>query len=315
MISPIVSIVICTRNRAESLKLTLQSIAACETTADLPVEVLVVDNGSTDHTPRVVVETKLPNICLRYFRQSVGAKTAACNRALREADGDIFLFTDDDVRLPTRWIDGMCRPIADNQADAIAGGVVFPHDLDIRAKINRSWLAATEEIEPQKPQRFVGANMAFSRSVLSRVPEFDNELGPGALGFGEETLFCMQLIRAGFRVQSRFDVAAEHHFDPSRLTRRGMIDMAKKMGRSEAYISYHWRHVEFSWPLSHELAKLRVLWGGRLREFSRCYLARETPFWELERIQAAAFRNQYRREQRRPRLYDKLGLIKTSKAA
>jgi hypothetical protein len=38
------------------------------------------------------------------------------------------------------------------------------------------------------------------------------------------------------------EVAVEHHFDTSRLTREGMLDIARKMGRSRAYLDHHWLH-------------------------------------------------------------------------
>jgi glucosyl-dolichyl phosphate glucuronosyltransferase len=61
-----VSIIICTRNRAESLLQTLESIGQCEIPADMPAELLVVDNGSVDHTREVVEQTALPNMRVRY---------------------------------------------------------------------------------------------------------------------------------------------------------------------------------------------------------------------------------------------------------
>ena len=45
-----------------------------------------------------------------------------------------------------------------------------------------------------------GANMAFARRVLDKVPGFDRELGPGGLGFCDDTLFSLQLRTAGFRL-------------------------------------------------------------------------------------------------------------------
>jgi glycosyltransferase involved in cell wall biosynthesis len=49
----VVSIIICTRNRADSLRETLASIGRCDVPADLPAELLVIDNGSTDHAREV----------------------------------------------------------------------------------------------------------------------------------------------------------------------------------------------------------------------------------------------------------------------
>src|SRR5687768_15493346 len=118
-----VSIVICTRNRADSLRETLVSMGNCQVPSHLPSELLVVDNGSTDHTRQVAEQAALANMPVRYIHEPRRGQSHARNRGLIEAIGDIFLFTDDDVRVPETWIERMCRPIADNEADAVVGGV------------------------------------------------------------------------------------------------------------------------------------------------------------------------------------------------
>ena len=45
-----------------------------------------------------------------------------------------MLWTDDDVRPGRNWIEAMCRPILDGQADALAGRIVLP------AYLQRPWL-------------------------------------------------------------------------------------------------------------------------------------------------------------------------------
>ena len=59
--------------------------------------------------------------------------------------------------------------------------------------VHRYWLATTEPNVPGKSRLIVGANMAFRRAVLSKVPKFDIALGVGSLGFAEDTLFSRQL--------------------------------------------------------------------------------------------------------------------------
>jgi glycosyltransferase involved in cell wall biosynthesis len=302
--TPMVSIIVCTRNRAQSLLATVETIGRCKIPEDLPSELLIVDNGSTDETADAVRQIHPPNIPLRYIFEPEAGQSRARNRGLVDADGGILLFTDDDVRVPPDWIEGMCRPILSGAADAVAGGVRFPVELDRRLKVCRSWFASTEAILSDRPDRFVGANMAFSRDVLGNVPAFDVELGPGASGFGDETLFCFQLRAAGFRLVTRFDVAVEHHLDPARLTRARLIEMARQMGRSKAYIAHHWRHAES--PGRHGIPILDVarLWTRRLAQF------RKSSAWELKMIETTEMRRQFLRETGRPHNYAKHGLVK-----
>jgi hypothetical protein len=120
----------------------------------------------------------------------------------------------------------------------------------------------------------VGANMAFHRHVLDRVPGFDVELGPGGLGFEDETLFSRRLLAAGYKLAGAFDVVVEHHFEPARLTRDGLIDSARKMARSHAFVFYHWEHKKsrLAFPRL-VLAHLRRYWvrcSGRITGNSGC---------------------------------------------
>jgi len=133
-VSPLVSIIICTRNRGNDLRQTLETIGALDVPADLPAEVLVVDNGSTDHTSEVVHHIKMLRMPVRCVHEPRKGKGYAYNTGLAEAKGDIFLFTDDDVRPPANWIDGMCRPILKGAAHGIAGGLrAAPH-------LRREWM-------------------------------------------------------------------------------------------------------------------------------------------------------------------------------
>lgn len=240
-----VTVIICTRDRAESLRLTLASIARCTVVPGLSVELLVVDNGSRDHTWEVVEKAGYFGSPVRKVVETVPGLSRARNAGLRAASSDVILFTDDDVRVPAGWIDGMCRPILAGETDAVAGGVHFPAAYESQLsqepfRSRRGWLASTEDLDARAPSGLVGANMALSRKVVEAIEEFDPQLGAGALGFSEESLFAYRLIAAGFRIKTAFDVSVEHHFDLSRLARGTLLNMAARMGRSAAYVDYHW---------------------------------------------------------------------------
>ena len=301
-----VSIIICTRDRAESLRETLASIGLCAVPPDMTSEVVVVDNGSTDNTAAVVHAAGLTNMPVRYLLESTPGQVRARNAGLRATKAsDVILFTDDDVRVPVDWLEGMCRPILEGRTDALAGMVHFPpHYEPLLARepfaSRRAWFASTEDIDHARPARMVGANMAFSRRLVDVVGEFDPELGPGALGFYDETIYVWRLKRAGFRLEAAPDVSVEHHFDRDRLTRRTLLSMAKRMGESEGFIHYHWHggnprplRVWRAWALL--LAeRLRAPWTLR----SEAASARE-----LERVKQLAFWRQLQRCDGAPRKY------------
>jgi len=225
----------------------MESIGKASVPEGWIVELLVVDNGSTDHTRAVANDARLSNANVRYVSEPLAGLSNARNTGLRESTGEIILFSDDDVRVPWNWIEGMCQPIIDGAADAVAGGVAFPVGYasvlsQPMFSSRRNWFASTEALDRDSPGQMVGANMGFHRRVLDRVPKFDVELGAGALGFGEESLFSLQLLAAGFKIVGALDIVVEHHFDLSRLTSATLIDSARKKGRSHAFIFHHWEH-------------------------------------------------------------------------
>jgi glycosyltransferase involved in cell wall biosynthesis len=235
-----VSIIIATKDRADHLESTLQSIADARNPDHLEVELLVIDNGSTDNTAAVARQIRVPVSDQRVVCEPRQGLSYARNRALTEARGDLLLWTDDDVRVPENWIEGMTRPIRKGEADAVAGGVrLAPHlERSWMQQWHRAFLASSERIEKEPVNDMVGANMCFGRHVLDKVPRFDTRVGPGALGFSGESTFAQELWNAGFHIAPAFDIVVEHHFDPSRLLRSSFLSSARKLGRSMGYLHH-----------------------------------------------------------------------------
>lgn len=91
-----VSVIIPTYNCAERLVRALDSVAA-QTFPHERIEILVVDDGSTDDTgERVAALTARSDIVVRYLRQQNAGPGAARNHAMRLARGDAIAFLDDD---------------------------------------------------------------------------------------------------------------------------------------------------------------------------------------------------------------------------
>lgn len=308
----LVSIILCTSSRADDLRLTLEAIGRLSVPADLSCELIVVDNASADATPEVVRASALETMPLRYVSEPRRGKGYAYNRGMAEADGDIFLFTDDDVRPPQNWILGMCELIRAGHADAVAGGVKlapYLHRPWLTEKHAR-WLASTEFLPSGVPINLVGANMAFSRRVLEKVPQFDPELGPGATGMGDETLFSQQLSAAGYRIVMALDIVAEHHLHADRLTRSSFAVLARKLGASNAYISWHWAHDGPRFAAAALIRAWAALWVRRVQHFPEWVTSSTVPAWELQLLDTLHTRRHYLAERKRPRNYEKRGLVK-----
>lgn len=318
-----VTIVICTRNRANHLEATLESLNRLVIPEHLVPELVVVDNGSTDATQEVLNEPPVENMPVRSVIEPRKGTSRARNTGLREAEGRILLWLDDDIRVLPDWLTCLTRPLLEETAEAVAGKVVLPPHLNKAwmQPFHRAALASTESIDAD-PDDIVSANMAFSRSVLTDVPGFDPELGPGQLGTMEDTLFSRQLREAGYRLRMVTETAVEHHFDELRLTRDAFIDLAVARGRSLSYIRYHWLHHSVEdWTHRRHAYQIwrhpRFVLAKRLvdRAAQRCarWLKQgDAPiskgeFWTVMNVYSL---KQYLRERTRPRNYAERGLEK-----
>jgi glycosyltransferase involved in cell wall biosynthesis len=95
--SPLVSVIIPTYNRARFLPTALASVASQEYR---PIEVIVIDDGSKDNTPEVIAEQKKllaeKGIELNYIRQPNAGPARARNTGLAQLKGDFVCFLDSD---------------------------------------------------------------------------------------------------------------------------------------------------------------------------------------------------------------------------
>jgi glycosyltransferase involved in cell wall biosynthesis len=310
-----VSIILCTRDRATALRRMLATLGKVTIPCGWNVEVIVVDNASTDDTATVVREVKLPNMAVRYLFEARKGKGHALNTALAQARGEFLLFTDDDVVLAEDWVEQIVSALLNDKCDAVTGQITLaPHLLrPWMTATHRWWLASSDEARPHEGSReLIGANMGFHRSVLERVPAFDPELGPGGLGLGEDTLFGWQLVEAGFKIGYAPRAAVVHQLDVSRLRRTCWLGDARKRGRSDAYCCYHWEQVDFRNPrlvwLYHwiRLRVRSVLQPPPPIESEGC------PLWEMGSVLQMEKCRQFCLERQRPRNYFRRGLVKRS---
>jgi glycosyltransferase involved in cell wall biosynthesis len=306
-----VSIIICTRNRADILRPTLEALGQVTVPEGWTAELLVVDNGSTDHTQMVASKIRLSNMAVRYLHESKPGQCQARNTGMSASQGEIIIFTDDDVRPARDWLEKMAGPMLAGSCDAVVGAIRAAECL------HRPWMTSFHKVWVTIPAgtadsvpELVGANMGFRRLVLERVPAFDTELGPGSMGFGDDTLFSWQLGEAGFRLRRIPDALVVHHFEATRLLHSAWVADARKRGRSAAYLLHHWRHGEIKWPrlrLGYLSAKLLL---RRLVQPPPGPNEEGCPPWEMSYLAEMELCRQFMVERKRPRNYARHGLLK-----
>ena len=232
------SILICTYNRARLLRETLAALQALTPPPDCHVEIIVVDNNSSDDTPAVLAEaTGRSRVPLLAVREPAQGKSFALNRGLETARGDIVVLTDDDVWPHPDWVSRLVADFRERDVTFVFGKVLPrwghlppPELLTLPAQDIWGPLAIVDygdEPVDYRPERTwqrlpIGANLAFARDALVAIGGWRTDLGKvnNTLISGEDHEIFMRLRRHG-RYAGYYDPAASvRHFVPAtRLTR------------------------------------------------------------------------------------------------
>jgi glycosyltransferase involved in cell wall biosynthesis len=223
-----ISVVVCTYNRSESLTRTLQSFKEMSVSEELPWELIVVDNNSKDSTEQVIREFAAKSrVNVRYVFEKRQGLSFARNAGVSAAEGEIIAFTDDDVMVGKDWLGNISRCF-ENSDIACAGGKILP----IWEKACPQWLVeelhrylalldlGDREKQMDKPCLW-GANIAIRSMLFEKYGKFDTEMGRkgGKLYAGEEVRFVGRLLQGGERVIYHPDIVV-HHFIPARRLRK-----------------------------------------------------------------------------------------------
>ncbi len=250
---PTVTVLIASRNRADDLERTLASLCTqANLTAD-GWELLVVDNGSTDHTPDVLsVWSARFEGRLRILSVSTPGKSRALNAGLRAARGEVLAMTDDDVICAPDYVPEVQALFSDPGIHSAQGRVRIdwiggdPDRLDQLSVRLMSLRDFGDEILPWN-DNLTGCNMLVRKSVALEVGGFAEELGPGASGFADDSEFSIRLRDAGYQAVYAPGPSVRHQVPAGRISRRSLRDRFTRLGSSYAYYTHSnspiWRQV------------------------------------------------------------------------
>lgn len=197
---PLVSIVIPAYNEEDCIAETIRAAQAL----DYPhKEIIVVDDGSTDRT-RIIAEAF--NVAVVGLRQNSG-KSAALNKALETATGQIVLFTDSDSYLAPDALTHLVKHFADPKVAAVCGTVQPLAGKGFVGLMQELEYAYSQEILKPAQQASAGVVMvmpgpiaAFRRDVLRQIGGFRTRT------LAEDFDASMEILKAGY--ESRFEPRA-----------------------------------------------------------------------------------------------------------
>jgi glycosyltransferase involved in cell wall biosynthesis len=245
----LITVAICTFNRAESLRSTLDSLVAMPVPSDLAWEIVVVNNNSTDHTDDVICEYtgRLP--VRREFEPQAG-KSNALNRAIDVAKGDYIVWIDDDVLVDPGLLTAYVEAFRRWPEAAVFGGRIRPR---YEAPVEK-WVIESEAVlvGPYAIRDFgdhlqplsaddedhfpFGANWAI-RAVEQRAFRYDPELGPvpNRIRNQEETDIIHRLLGSGATGYWIPEAKVEHCIGRDRQTVRYIADYYESWGETLAF--------------------------------------------------------------------------------
>lgn len=243
--APLVSVVICTRNRADLFKKAMESVVA----QDFPrscYEVVVVDNGSTDHTAEVA-QGYATQANVRYLLEERVGLCIARNTGWRAAAAPYVALFDDDAIAQAGWLPAIADAFERAPKDiAVIGGRVDPIWLAPRPDWLADEIAGALTIVDWGPEEkvlldlrrewLVGANMAFRKEVIAEIGGFHpwlDRVGNNLLSSGDVHL-QMEVVRRGYRCLYVPAMAVDHLAPPSRLTQAWFQKRFYWQGMSDA---------------------------------------------------------------------------------
>ncbi|MEV4133964.1 bifunctional polysaccharide deacetylase/glycosyltransferase family 2 protein [Dactylosporangium sp. NPDC049742] len=191
----LVSVIVPAYNEAANIAATVRSLIGNDYPA---LEVVVVDDGSTDDTADVVRRLALPGV--RLIRQANAGKPAALNTGVAAARGELLVLVDGDTVFEPDAIGRLVQPFADPSVGAVSGNTKVANrggllgrwqhlEYVVGFNLDRR-MFDLGECMPTIP----GAIGAFRRAAL-----FDTD-GVPADTLAEDTDLTMAILRAGWRV-------------------------------------------------------------------------------------------------------------------
>jgi glycosyltransferase involved in cell wall biosynthesis len=216
-----ISVILPATNESVMLQRTVEQFVA---TLPAKGEVIVVDNGSTDGCADFLAEGRRENVRFIRSTEPLGV-SAARNRGLAAARGEVVVFSDAHMDVPERWWEPLVRTLNLSDVGPNVGvvapsiGVMGQPELAAscgqriaETSLRLEWLPL-KSAEPYPVPTLGGGFMAMRRETLERAGAFDD----GMPQWGSEDLeLCVRYWLLGYEVWVVPEVTVLHYFRKAR---------------------------------------------------------------------------------------------------
>ncbi len=243
---PIISVVICTFNNADSLAITLQQLSVQVTQHKENIEIILVDNNSPDHTKEIYSKfAREASIASSYFFEARQGLSHARNTGVANARGEYILFTDDDAEIPPHWLDAYLLQIEKSRPDCLYSRIHIIWDKDKPWWFLPEYTACFVGVDygsrslrvADIHKEFYGKNFCIKKSLILALGGFDPALGRNGakLVAGEETLLYRKMIEQKNHLLYFPDAPVGHRLKD----REYLAENIKKQFIDGAYSTHH----------------------------------------------------------------------------
>jgi GT2 family glycosyltransferase len=240
---PRVSVVVCTFNGGRTLSATLEGIERLEYPE---LEVIVVDDGSTDDTAAIAARFHA-----RLIRTPNGGLGSARNVGAANATGEIVAYLDDDAWPDPHWVQYLVDTFARTGSAAVGGPNIPPPGVNAVAESVAHSPGGPIHvlITDTQAEHIPGCNFAIRKAALEALGGFD----PQFRAAGDDVDLCWRLQEAGQRVGFNPGAMVWHH---RRSSLAAYWRQQRGYGRAEALL-------QRKWPQRYNAAG-HVSWGGHV---------------------------------------------------
>lgn len=241
----LISIIICTHNRALVLTDALQSLEKVKIPEGFAVDIILIDNASSDGTS-LLIETfgkETDKFQIQHMHEENLGKSFALNKGIHTAAGDWLAFIDDDHIVNKGYLDAVSKAVNENPSYNLFCGRILPnwdgteplwvHDTvvyPIRPFPIPCFDLGDNAVEIKLGETFIpgAGNLIIRKSVFQNVGLFSEELGPKGhnISGGEDIEFIKRALKSGERLLYVPEVLQYHHVDKSRLALPYLIKKA-----------------------------------------------------------------------------------------
>ncbi len=239
------TVLIATRNGSRTLPGVLDAFTRVQVPSS-GWKLVIVDNGSTDRT-REIIESFQTVLPVTYVFEGSLGKNAALNTGLAHVDGDLIVFTDDDVFPRPDWLIQLRAAADDHPSHAMFGGVVLPR-WEVEPPPWVGWVSSAAVFAltdprwregPTDPGSLYGPNMAIRAEVFSGGTRFDTSIGPRGVDYpmGSESELLQRLKRQGHKAWHVQDAVIEHFIRDYQMDKSWVLKRAIRFGRGQFRLS------------------------------------------------------------------------------